>query len=274
MADRHLNLFYTYNRDSELIENNLTRAFIVFLSIVSDEARHKILSALLEQPHKTINYFASVEDLDFTDAHFALQSNIDRHLPKRSNRQLLLTIATEPLNIASTLDITDVESDGESVNNSGFSSVPDAWIYDDTKGYCILVEAKVGTYPLDIGQLQAHARDWFGSDLQELNSRNSLCSATWIDVLKILRIVWEERSYTDSSEGMLFSHMAEFIGYYGYRLFDGFNFSNLDTPPDLIVSDLPTPTHGVLDLSFYRLASPPNFVLARRFPSSQQGGLR
>ena len=33
-TDRYLNLFYSYNRDNELIENNLTRAFIVTLQTI------------------------------------------------------------------------------------------------------------------------------------------------------------------------------------------------------------------------------------------------
>lgn len=107
MADRHLNLFYTYNRDSELIENNLTRAFIVFLSIVSSEARNKILSTLLERSHKTINNTVDAEGLDLANASFALQSNIDRHLTRRSGRQLLLTISTEPLDITSSVAASD-----------------------------------------------------------------------------------------------------------------------------------------------------------------------
>lgn len=269
MPDRHLNLFYTYNRDSELIENNLTRAFIVFLSIVSGEVRHKILSTLLEQLHKTLNNLVTVEDLNFTDARFALQSNIDRYLSKNSDRKLLLTISTEPLDIASSRNGTDIESADESEKNSGFSSVPDAWIYDEPQGYCILVEAKVGSYPLNVGQLQAHARDWFDSDLQRLNSRNSLCSVTWVDVLETLRNALNEHSYIDASEETLLSHMTEFIGYYGYRLFDGFTFSDLGAPPNLLIGELPATTRKLLNLSFHQLASPPDFMLTYHSSGSQ-----
>lgn len=101
MADRHLNLFYTYNRDNELIENNLTRAFIVFLSTVSGEVRHKILSTLLGRSDKTNGSSADAEGLDFKDACFALQSNINPYLPQNADRKALLTISTEPLDISS-----------------------------------------------------------------------------------------------------------------------------------------------------------------------------
>lgn len=269
MADRHLNLFYTYNRDTELIENNLTRAFIVFLSIVSNEVRHKILSTLLGRSQKTINNPVNAEDLDFRNASFSLQSNIDRYLPENAGRKLLLTVSTEPLDIASSVTVTDMESADEGENGSDFSSVPDAWVYDETQGYCILIEAKVGYYPLSIGQLQAHARDWFGSDLQGPDSRNSLCSITWIDVLETLRDALNSDYYVHSSEEALLSHMMGFISYYGYRLFEGFNFSGLDAPPDLTFGHLPSPERKALDLSFHQLASPPDFMFMYCSPGSR-----
>lgn len=269
MADRHLNLFYTYNRDTELVENNLTRAFIVFLSVVSGEARHKILSALLKRSHKTTREPVNVEDLDFTDARFALQSNIDRDLPKNSVRKLLLTVATEPLDISSGIAATAMKLTDEAEDDVGSASVPDAWIYDNGQAYCILIEAKVGSYPLNIGQLQSHAKDWFGSSLENLNSRNSLCSITWVDVLETLRDALNDHSYIDPSEGTLLSHMMEFISFYGYRLFEGIDFSGLYDPLDLTVSNLSAPESDALDLSPYHLASPPEFMLMR-WPASSR----
>lgn len=262
MADRHLNLFYTYNRDNELIENNLTRAFIVSLSIVSDETRHGLLSALFERSRTVTAGPVSFETLDFTDARFALQSNIDRRLPKNAGRQLLLTVSTEPLDFASSTAGSDMEPTDGSLDDSAPTSVPDAWVYSNAQGYCILIESKVGSYPLNIGQLEAHARDWFGTSLQALDSRNSLCSATWIDVLGMLRDFLNDNSCTAASEKTLLSHLMEFIGYYGYRLFDGFDFGSLDAPPDLIIGPLLSPERKALDLTAHRLAQPPEFVFA------------
>jgi hypothetical protein len=114
-----------------------------------------------------------------------------------------------------------------SENESGSTSVPDAWVYSSTLAYCVLIEAKVGTYPLDVGQLEAHARDWFGSDLDSLRSGNSLCSVTWVDVLEALRDASNEHYPTGSTENRPLSHMEEFLDFYGYRLFEGFDFSDL-----------------------------------------------
>lgn len=258
MADRHLNLFYTYNRDTELIENNLTRAFIVFLSILSGEVRHNILTRLLKRAHETTKNAINIENLDFREARFALQSNIDRYIPKNSSRKLLLTISTEPLDPSFTIAATGTEAAAEIENDGYFTSVPDAWVYDDAQTYCILLEAKVGSYPLDIGQLKAHAMDWFGSSLQNLVACNSLGSITWIEVLEILR---GTISYVDSSGGRFIAHMMEFISYYGYRLFDGIDFGDLCMPPDWIIGNLLLRKSRALDLNFHHLESPPDFML-------------
>ena len=50
MPDRHLNLFFSYNSDNELIENNLTRAFVVMLRAVGPSTRERILHHLLQAP--------------------------------------------------------------------------------------------------------------------------------------------------------------------------------------------------------------------------------
>ncbi len=236
MVDKHLNLFYTYNRDNELIENNLTRAFIVLLSIVPGQTRHRLLSTLLERSRKGGNTAVGIAGLEFTNVGLALQSNIDRSIPLNSHRKLLLTISTEPLVFASDAIGPKIEAEDKSENTSRFTSIPDAWIYDSDRSYCVLIEAKVGTYPLDIAQLQAHARDWFGSSLQDLDSRNSLYSVTWIDVLMVLRNALNDRSYSDPAEAKLLFQLVEFLGYYGYRLFDGFNLKVPYPPPDLTIA--------------------------------------
>lgn len=274
MADRHLNLFYTYNRDNELVENNLTRAFIVFLSIVSGTVRNKILSTILKRAHKTAGNPANSEHLDFTNASFALQSNIDRHLPEDSDTKLLLTVSTEPLVVASSVPVTDTESDDEGETGSDFSSVPDAWVYDEIRGYCILIEAKVGSYPLSVDQLQAHARDWFRTSLGNLDSCGSLCSITWIDVLETLRDVADSDYSVPPSERALLSHMRSFVSYHGYRLFEGFDFGGLHAPPDSIIRTLPSSERRPLDLGLQQLASPPDFVFMYRSSVLRQGRTR
>ncbi|MDQ3507021.1 MAG: hypothetical protein M3494_03250 [Actinomycetota bacterium] len=254
MADRHLNLFYTYNRDSELIENNLTRAFIVFLSIVSGGTRHRILSNLVGESSMLSDGSASIESLDFTNADFALQSNIDRHISRNSARKMLLTISTEPLDISSGMTAN------ESMSGDDFRSVPDAWIYDVTRDYCVLIEVKAGSYPLDVGQLQAHAIHWLDTNLQSLDSHNALYSVTWAEVLRVLKEILNEHPNLNPSEKTLVSHMEEFIGFYGYRLFDGFDFSDACDSPGFMVRVSPSSEGDVLELDFHKLSAVPDFT--------------
>ena len=177
MPDRHLNLFYTYNRDTELIENNLTRAFTVLLSILSGELRQYILSSLFKRA--SLREDNDVEPTwDYADAQFALQSNIERHIPRQAKTQVLLTIATELLNNESILKDDDTASTVRKRLDSEYTSIPDAWIVGPSNDYCILIEAKTGTYPLDRGQLEAHAQDWFGISLRTILVRHALLSVT------------------------------------------------------------------------------------------------
>jgi len=264
MTDKHLNLFYTYNRDTELIENNLTRAFIVFLSAVSGETRHRLLSALLEKSRKMTRNPANIARLDFTNACFALQANIDRSIPHKSSGKVLLTISTEPLDLSSRLIATEIAQPHEDNDERGFASVPDAWIYDDT--YCILLEVKVGDYRLNIGQLHAHAKDWFGLSLEHLRSHHALCPVTWIDVLEVLDDIQKERACIHPVEETLLQHIKEFVGYYGYRLFVGIDFGALHAPPDFALAAL-LPSDSLIDkllagINLQDLKPPPDFILA------------
>ncbi len=84
--DRHLNCFYSYNNDEELIENNLTRSLIVTLMGISDFTRGLMLSSL-SGPFKNCN---------FDDAEFALQNYISVN-PKFFKHKYLVTLAADSM---------------------------------------------------------------------------------------------------------------------------------------------------------------------------------
>ncbi len=264
MTDKHLNLFYTYNRDEERIENNLTRAFIVFLSVISGPSRQAILSNLLAKAHRPLNKTMGVGDLDFTVAQFALQSRIDSHIPQSAERKILLTVSSEPLGKSVSISGTDAPITGEMNNGGNSSSVPDGWIYDKSQVLCVLVEAKVGSNPLHIGQLQAHALHWFGSTLEDLIAADSLSSVTWIDLLQTLKDLREtlnERSYAEFCEEQLISHLMEFVNYYGYHLFDGLHLDRLDAQPAFHLGHDLSRESAASILNFSHLQLCPNFQI-------------
>ena len=98
MSDSHLNLFYTYNRDTELIGNNLTRAWIVTLRLLSPQVREVLLQRLLSKASHRLPGQVMPE-LSFAQAQFALQSHMERHLARRTKHCYLLIIATDQLKL-------------------------------------------------------------------------------------------------------------------------------------------------------------------------------
>ena len=204
--DKHLNLFYTYNRDTELIENNLTRAFIVFLSILSGQTRNHFLRSIrLAKANDPSNKIVGIGDLDFTAVQFALQGNIDPQIPRNATRKILLTISTDSSDISEIDLVPTDEANGE--------STPDGWIYDDSRAFCILIESKIGTNPLDMNQIRRHVSNRFGSTLEEIKSTGSWYSTTWIDVLEILDVILNKRSYSKSVEDQLIAHLMGFMNF-------------------------------------------------------------
>lgn len=264
MPDNHLNLFYTYNRDNELIENNLTRAFVVFLSIISGQNRHTILSKLLDTKYSTHTKSISNKNWDFTNVQFALQSNIDRHIPRNSAQKILLTISSETFDPFNRVDDVDAVTNERINNNSNFSSVPDAWIYDIFQDFCILIEAKIGSNLLELNQLNAHVIYWFDLTWRELIKSNSLYSITWINVLETLEEVYNNIELTESSDRHLIVHLMEFITYYGYHVFKGIDYSGLDDQPGFHLIRHHFIENIASKINFNKLEPPLNFQIYSR----------
>lgn len=268
MSDNHLNLFYTYNRDNELIENNLTRAFVVFLSIISGQNRHAILSRLLDTKYSIHTKNISHRNWDFTNVQFALQSNIARHIPRNSAQKILLTITTETFDALERIDDADEITNRKINDDSKFSSVPDAWIYDISQDFCILIEAKIGSNPLEFSQLKAHVRNWFGLTWHKLIKSNTSYSITWIDVLETLEELYNNLEMTESSDRHLIFHLMEFINYYGFRVFKGIDYSGLDDQPGFHFERHRSIGNIASKMNFSKLEPPLNFQIYGRTHNS------
>ena len=257
MSDRHLNLFYTYNRDAELIENNLTRAWIVSLKLLSGQVRDDLLRSLLEEPFRSRAVSQPGELPYFMNAQFALQGYMDASQANEFPDQYILTIASdryEEIEDDSTTEANAQEREKTSsaqLSTSGTRSIPDAWIYDEKEGYCFLIEAKVGLNPVDDAQVKAHAAYWFDLTGRE-EIRGRLLTLTWIDVLQAIRGVRSAQSSGDlplnDQESQILEALEEFIGFFGYRMFFGLGFQSLQDPPSfriplnlLAFSDLDDP---------------------------------
>ena len=248
MNDRHLNLFYSYNRDNELIENNLTRALIVSLSFISNQTRDRLLNELLCKPLSRLG----IDPIpSFHDVNFALQGNMDKQIIWNCENRYVVIIATDRV-----LDINELNSQDEQVEFATEAyerSIPDGWIYNSSLGYCFLLEVKVGTYPVNPDQIYSHAIGWLKIPRDEV--QNHAISLTWYDMLEAIEQV--EGDAANQLEKSILINLKQFIGFFDYRLFQGFEFRDLHFPPEYYL--LPELSYLSFDLT--ELSDPPEFRL-------------
>lgn len=239
--DRHLNLFYSYNRDNELIENNLTRAFIVTLRALGGENRDEILRGVLRgRAHKVAP--------SFRDATVALQGNVDRDQVLQYAERFILAIAT-----------ADHATESEELTGRWQvpgTSIPDAWIFTPG-GYCYLIESKVGNNPQNPKQIRGHG-EWLDLHGPELDER--LIRITWFHVLDSIQSLLTRtanRRLTDQEQHLL-KDLVAFFGYFNYQHFHGLNLGALLDAPTIQLAAPPAPRL----VSTKLLAAPPNFAIA------------
>ena len=242
--DRHLNLFYGYvARDAEgrPLEDNLTRAFISTVRMLTDNRRKQLLDSLFARAKHRMaspsdpkplggDEAVRLRDIDFEQVDVALQGNVPSKSHPRNvadGRRYMVTISSgdEPK--------PGSESDG--------GSCPDAWLFSKgAPSYCFLIESKCWSHnPIDTGQMCRHWQTWFAPQEAELKPWKELAPTlldlTWYDVLEAVDSVVPEltgragnaskadREPPGDNEKMVLTHLCEYIGYYGYRLFKGFN---------------------------------------------------
>jgi hypothetical protein len=223
-VDRHLNLFYTYNRDVQFIENNLTRAWIVSLRALSGNARHDLLKRLLTKPLADIGQAGLVDSFNFIDPQFALQNHMEKSQAKQYRHRFVLAIATEPA-----ADIA-AESSEKSSDQNYYDSIPDAWIFDADEGYCILVESKVFGNPVSDEQINSHAKGWL--NLEEAHKSSWLLSISWNDVAEASYQTWKHFTALNDQERHILDEFILYLLYHRYRPhFAGFDLASLPTLP-------------------------------------------
>lgn len=228
-VDKHLNCFYSYNRDNKLIENNLTRALIITLMNVSNGTKSNILSTLLNTEDSGTRLYS------FTDACFALQNNISPKIIKEIKGKYILTIAGDSFiqketEYNSIKDyVKEMLENGEPSPGSEHmlselrsGSIPDAWIYDERdKHYCFLVECKLPEDSLYYEQIIRHANKHFGiTDLDVLE--NKTIRLTWNDILEAIdKLTTKADDNLCTIDQFLINNFVEFLSFYRIYLFKG-----------------------------------------------------
>ena len=250
MNDPHLNLFYSYTFANELIENNLTRAWIVTLSLLSNEVRNALLSHLLDH-HISILHGDDIHPITFENPSFNLQGNMNKLVINRISRLYILAIASRRIEFESE------ENSSKKITDTYSGSIPDGWIYDTDRDYCFLIEAKVGMNPLDSRQLLSHAEYWLG--IHPNNVPNHLISITWVDVLDAIEQI---QLPINQQETFLLTNFVEFLRLFGYKPFNGIGFSNLGDIPKFSLPNVTSQKNlKIKRLKFYALQPPPQFKI-------------
>lgn len=245
-ADPHLNLFYSYNRDNDLIENNLTRAFIVTLGLLQPAMRSLVITRILSTAHIVDHVKLPDLNIDCTGMVFALQNHIDRDLAIAARRKFILTLSESSLMVAPNPDRQEA------------ASVPDGWLYSSDGDYCVLIEAKVGRNPLDRNQVVSHAAEWFGLRSEE-EVRSAILMSSWELVCEAL-VEGIENTGSIGATTIEIDLLSELLGYlrlFGYRSFRGFRLSSINEPSTMSLRT------RVSKLSIDGLLPPPEFSLAR-----------
>jgi len=232
--DKHLNCFYSYNHNNELIENNLTRAFILTLKGISNKNKVNFLSSL--NP-----IFSSY---DFSYSNFALQSNIEKD-PKKFENKFILTLSNDTFflfekefkecgkELIENILINKICSHDtpEHLRDLCHGSIPDAWIFDDYgTNYCFLIECKKQDDRINYPQLIRHAYENFGySDINEIEK--CIIKLTWHEILEGFLNIVSNEICDNEQERFIIQNFIEFLGFFGYYSFKGFNFNKLTRYP-------------------------------------------
>lgn len=243
-TDRHLNIFYSYNRDNELIENNMTRAFIVSMRIISRKLRSHILSKLLKSNVK-LELLSRLENIDF-----ALQENIPISVDKLREITNKYIITLTGNNI-----IEDLEkySDSKLFDKVQFSPYikPDAWIFDNEKdpNFCFMIECKTINDVLNAEQIIAYAKYFFGiynyDEMEKIIIRIS-----WYDIVDICSDLLRDDFLGNEQEALVLENLIGYLSYCNVIPFTGFTFDNIPKFPEYNIAEF-------LEFNFDRMPEMP-----------------
>ena len=246
MRDKHHNLFYSYNLDNELIENNMTRAFIVTLRTVSNAAKSYVLSRLL----KSLSTLDST--FKFDNVEFALQDRIP--IGKEQIRKI-------PHKFLIALTANDVISEFEKYEDPDlFESVmtspgikPDAWIYDKSAEprYCFLIECKPSGSVLSADQIIAYDKHFFGASSHK-EAKGRLIILNWTDIIEVCKRLIDCGLSVNDQEARIIGDFLEYLSYCGIVSFEGIHLESIGSIPAFSFS---------LPCSFYfdKLSGLPNY---------------
>jgi hypothetical protein len=215
--DGHFNMFHSYaqgnekNSESmEILEDNLTRAFLITLSYLESSQIIKFLNASIL--HHQDCHLPPISDTSGIDKiHFDLQNLSDKSLKayvkKPTVQKILLTISPR---LHKVFDSAEKEQE----NNTG-GSRPDGWII--LGDYAILIESKVNNNPLTENQLSRHIKTHFG--VSKHHHSFSMVQLTWSKIIEGMNGLFKHDEHSDGSlKFTIFSQFREALMKSGQNL--------------------------------------------------------
>jgi len=189
------------------------------------------------------------QDFDFSDIRTSLQTKIDTN-PLGFLKKYIITISTSK--------VFELEEKYENIENQKVAytlrrkslpiglnsheegllsrlvlgSIPDAWIYDKKRNFCLLIECKVGNKKIDYKQIIRHASvNYHIDDLVLI--KKSIIKLTWNNILEAFDFILENRQFSNDQEKMIIQHLIQYLNFFGYALFKGLGISKLVKMSDI-----------------------------------------
>lgn len=217
MNDHHMNIFRSYNH--ALIENNLTRAFMVTLRFLSSDCRNLFLKKLF----KKFNHY------DFKNVELALQGNIPIPLDKIRVIPHRIAIALIGFHYIENLDVykSPEKYNSEVIYSDTSHPWNDAWIIDgnlENPKFCFMFECKGVGDILTAEQIIAYSKDYLRHDnYSEFQNNHEI--VTWYDVFSISEHLLT-CDISDFERNLLYDFI-EYLKMNNVVPFKGFNFHNM-----------------------------------------------
>ncbi|MCA0388840.1 MAG: hypothetical protein LCH52_10130 [Bacteroidetes bacterium] len=212
--DRHLNLFHNYNNEHlqirtktqengdanvrGIIEDNVTRAFIIFLDFLSETEQLQGFFNCLPKEKITLNALKALKKLK--KPQFDLQNLEDkadhRRVKEADVQKVLMIISTLPFDLGNLSEIYDPTTGVSDMSQpkpdlETGENRADAWILQkknegEKVDVAVLVEAKIGNNPISVHQILRHlVREKFGLNLNKEKLKD-FCNSN------IINLTWRE----------------------------------------------------------------------------------
>ena len=214
----YLNIFRHYGKKHG--EDDLTRALLVSTRLIKESTLlmfFKELRARLDSREKRL-LSKSVLKFDVLNDRFGFdwQDEIDRDLLGDFKSKIVLIISTQKNVIDFTTAKKLTKTRGELPG-----SRPDGWIYSaEHRSFCMLIESKIGSNPVDAEQIFLHGHHFFKLNASKLKTR--IIHTTWDTVAAAFdALITNNRTTLQPFEQKVIESFLDYMLDHDYQKFAG-----------------------------------------------------